>query len=153
MKLKLRCLLPFAAPRKLATSGFELGESPRPALGLGLVLIRARCAMKFGLRLRGGLLATLILFGAPVVAPVGAILVSSSALAQTVQSISVEGNRRVEVETIRSYFKPGPGTPHDAVAYRILKPENERSKTAVDHFGKAYVNGNIVEGYERVVLK
>ncbi|MCS3730276.1 outer membrane protein insertion porin family [Bradyrhizobium betae] len=34
---------------------------------------------------------------------------SSSALAQTVQSISVEGNRRVEVETIRSYFKPGPG--------------------------------------------
>jgi outer membrane protein insertion porin family len=55
------------------------------------------------------LLATLILFGAPVVAPVGAVLVSSSALAQTVQSISVEGNRRVEVETIRSYFKPGPG--------------------------------------------
>ncbi|MCP3383530.1 MULTISPECIES: outer membrane protein assembly factor BamA [unclassified Bradyrhizobium] len=65
--------------------------------------------MKFGLRLRGGLLATLILFGAPVFAPVGAGFVSSSALAQTVQSISVEGNRRVEVETIRSYFKPGPG--------------------------------------------
>ncbi|GGI25461.1 outer membrane protein assembly factor BamA [Bradyrhizobium guangdongense] len=65
--------------------------------------------MKFGLRLRGGLLATLIMFGAPVVAPVGAVLVSSPALAQTVQSISVEGNRRVEVETIRSYFKPGPG--------------------------------------------
>ncbi|SFO22426.1 Beta-barrel assembly machine subunit BamA [Bradyrhizobium sp. Ghvi] len=64
--------------------------------------------MKFGLRLRGGLLATLIMFGAPVVAPVGAF-VSSAALAQTVQSISVEGNRRVEVETIRSYFKPGPG--------------------------------------------
>jgi outer membrane protein insertion porin family len=55
------------------------------------------------------LLATLIMFGAPVVAPVGAVFVSSSALAQTVQSISVEGNRRVEVETIRSYFKPGPG--------------------------------------------
>jgi outer membrane protein insertion porin family len=65
--------------------------------------------MKFGLRLRGGLLATLIMFGAPVVAPVGAVFVSSSAFAQTVQSISVEGNRRVEVETIRSYFKPGPG--------------------------------------------
>jgi outer membrane protein insertion porin family len=55
------------------------------------------------------LLASLILFGAPVLAPVGAAFVSSSALAQTVQSISVEGNRRVEVETIRSYFKPGPG--------------------------------------------
>ncbi|MBR0848407.1 outer membrane protein assembly factor BamA [Bradyrhizobium diazoefficiens] len=65
--------------------------------------------MKFGLRLRGGLLATLILFGAPVVAPVGAVFVSSSVLAQTVQSISVQGNRRVEVETIRSYFRPGPG--------------------------------------------
>jgi outer membrane protein insertion porin family len=49
------------------------------------------------------------MFGAPAVAPVGAVLVSSSAFAQTVQSISVEGNRRVEVETIRSYFKPGPG--------------------------------------------
>lgn len=72
--------------------------------------------MKFGLRLRGGLIATLILFGAPVVAPVGAILVSSSALAQTVQSISVEGNRRVEVETIRSYFKPGPGGRLDQAA-------------------------------------
>ncbi|MEK9281391.1 MULTISPECIES: outer membrane protein assembly factor BamA [unclassified Bradyrhizobium] len=72
--------------------------------------------MKFGLRLRGGLLATLIMFGAPVVAPVGAVLVSSSALAQTVQSISVEGNRRVEVETIRSYFKPGPGGRLDQAA-------------------------------------
>ena len=33
----------------------------------------------------------------------------SPAAAQTVASIAVEGNRRVEVETIRSYFKPGPG--------------------------------------------
>jgi outer membrane protein insertion porin family len=72
--------------------------------------------MKFGLRLRGGLVATLIMFGAPVVAPVGAVFVSSSALAQTVQSISVEGNRRVEVETIRSYFKPGPGGRLDQAA-------------------------------------
>ena len=29
--------------------------------------------------------------------------------AQTSEAIVVEGNRRVEVETIRSYFKPGPG--------------------------------------------
>jgi outer membrane protein insertion porin family len=34
---------------------------------------------------------------------------SSKALAQTVDSIQVEGNRRVETATIRSYFKPGPG--------------------------------------------
>ncbi|MBJ7402978.1 MAG: outer membrane protein assembly factor BamA [Bradyrhizobium sp.] len=72
--------------------------------------------MKFGLRLRGGLLATLILFGAPAVAPVGAVLVSSAAFAQSVQSIAVEGNRRVEVETIRSYFKPGPGGRLDQAA-------------------------------------
>ena len=61
--------------------------------------------MKFGMRVRGGLLATLFMFGVPVLAPVGAVLVSSPAAAQTVQSIVVEGNRRVEVETIRSYFK------------------------------------------------
>ena len=30
-------------------------------------------------------------------------------IAQTANSIVVEGNRRVEAETIRSYFKPGPG--------------------------------------------
>jgi outer membrane protein insertion porin family len=34
--------------------------------------------------------------------------VSSPAAAQTVSSIEVQGNRRVEVETIRSYFKAGP---------------------------------------------
>jgi len=38
-----------------------------------------------------------------------ATLVSSQAAAQTAASIAVEGNRRVEVETIRSYFRPGPG--------------------------------------------
>src|SRR3954452_18214557 len=88
----------------------ELGESPDRRWGwVWYGMIRARCAMKFGLRLRGGLLGALIMFGGPALAPVGAAFVSSSALAQTVQSISVEGNRRVEVETIRSYFKPGPG--------------------------------------------
>ena len=51
---------------------------------------------------------------------------------------------------INNYFKPGPGTPHEAIAYRVLKPESERSRTVVDHFGKAYVNGNFVEGHERV---
>ncbi|MBX3735070.1 MAG: hypothetical protein KF715_00145 [Candidatus Didemnitutus sp.] len=51
---------------------------------------------------------------------------------------------------INNYFKPGPGTPDDDVAYRILKPESERSRTAVNHFGKAYVAGNVVEGNARV---
>lgn len=51
---------------------------------------------------------------------------------------------------INNYFKPGPGTPNEAIAYRLLKPESERSKTVVDHFGKAYVSGNFVEGNEKV---
>jgi outer membrane protein insertion porin family len=37
------------------------------------------------------------------------IAFSSLTLAQSVNSIAVEGNRRVEAATIRSYFKPGPG--------------------------------------------
>jgi outer membrane protein insertion porin family len=61
------------------------------------------------MRVRGGLLAALIMVAMPVVATLGAALVSSSAVAQTVSTIQVEGNRRVELETIRSYFKPGPG--------------------------------------------
>jgi outer membrane protein insertion porin family len=61
--------------------------------------------MMFGMRVRGALLGALIL----VAAPMGGVVVSAPAAAQTVASIAVEGNRRVEVETIRSYFKPGPG--------------------------------------------
>ena len=65
--------------------------------------------MNVGMRVRGGLLATLILFAMPVAGTLAALLVPSVAVAQTVASIAVEGNRRVDVETIRSYFKPGPG--------------------------------------------
>jgi outer membrane protein insertion porin family len=55
------------------------------------------------------LFAALILVAMPVAATVAAALISAPAAAQTASSIVVEGNRRVEVETIRSYFKPGPG--------------------------------------------
>jgi outer membrane protein insertion porin family len=66
--------------------------------------------MKFGMRVRGGLLAALIMFAAPVVASLAALTVASPANAvETVASIEVVGNRRVEVETIRSYFKSGAG--------------------------------------------
>src|SRR5256714_10700277 len=61
--------------------------------------------MMLGMRVRGALLGALIM----VAVPMGGALVSMPAAAQTVASISVEGNRRVEVETIRSYFRPGPG--------------------------------------------
>src|SRR5215472_13199516 len=65
--------------------------------------------MEMGVRgIRGLSLFCLVLLGmffsvAPAVVPTG------SAYAQTVASIVVEGNQRVEANTIRSYFKPGPG--------------------------------------------
>jgi len=65
--------------------------------------------MNFGMRVRGGLFAALVMCAVPVATTLAATLVSSSAAAQTVATIQVEGNRRVELETIRSYFKPGPG--------------------------------------------
>jgi len=54
-------------------------------------------------------LAASIMFALPAAATLAGVLVSAPAAAQTVASIGVEGNRRVEVETIRSYFRPGPG--------------------------------------------
>jgi outer membrane protein insertion porin family len=57
-----------------------------------------------GLAIRG-----LILGG--ILVGTGCVTVAASgvAVAQTVSSIVVEGSRRVEADTIRSYFKPGPG--------------------------------------------
>ncbi|MCA6109121.1 outer membrane protein assembly factor BamA [Bradyrhizobium cenepequi] len=65
--------------------------------------------MIVGMRVRGGLLAALIMFAVPVAASLAAMVMSAPAAAQTVDSITVEGNRRVEVETIRSYFRPSAG--------------------------------------------
>jgi outer membrane protein insertion porin family len=65
--------------------------------------------MNVGMRVRGSLLAALMMFAVPAAATLGAALVSSPATAQTVSSIEVQGNKRVEIETIRSYFKGGVG--------------------------------------------
>src|ERR1700758_3620702 len=70
--------------------------------------------MKFGMRVRGGLLAALLMFAVLVATALAATFVSAPAAAQTMASIEVQGNRRVEVETIRSYFKPGPTGQLDA---------------------------------------
>ncbi len=58
---------------------------------------------------RGLALCCVVLGGTLVGA--GCVTVASSgvAVAQTVNSIAVEGNRRVEADTVRSYFKAGPG--------------------------------------------
>ena len=58
--------------------------------------------------LRGGLLAALIMVAVPLAGAVTAVVGASPAVAQSVASIEVEGNRRIEADTIRSYFKAGP---------------------------------------------
>jgi outer membrane protein insertion porin family len=108
MKMKLPPNRTFAAPAKLATSRAINGN----------LLVRRGAGrhwndkgalrMNVGMRVRGGLLAALIMFATPVAAML-AVFVPSPVAAQTVSSIQVEGNRRVEIETIRSYFKAGPG--------------------------------------------
>ena len=107
--MKSRGYIRFAGLAKLATSWLTNGILPvrRGAGRHGDY--KGALRMNVGMRVRAGMLAALIMFGMPVAATLAVGLVSSSALAQTVDSIQVEGNRRVEVATIRSYFKPGPG--------------------------------------------
>ncbi len=63
------------------------------------------------------------------------------------------GDYTARFNVINNYFKPGPATPTDSpVGYRILKPESGRSKLNKRVFGRAYVNGNIVEGNEKVTM-
>ena len=107
--MKLQCERPFAAPAKLATSGATNGNLPVRRGAARLQNNKGALRMTVGMRVRGGLFAALILVAMPVAATVAAALVSSPATAQTTSGIVVEGNRRVEIDTIRSYFKPGPG--------------------------------------------
>jgi len=61
------------------------------------------------------------------------------------------GDHRSFYSIINNYYKPGPVTPEDApVRHRILKPEARRSPYYLLDYGKAYVDGNVVEGNERV---
>src|SRR4051794_4741585 len=109
MKMKLHRERPFAAPAKLATSGATNGNRPVRRGAGGLKDNKGALRMTVGMRVRGGLFAALILVAMPVAATVAAAMLSSPVAAQTASSIVVEGNRRVEADTIRSYFKPGPG--------------------------------------------
>lgn len=61
------------------------------------------------------------------------------------------GDYKAMYNIINNYFKPGPATPkNNAVGHRILKPESGRSKLGYLVFGRAYVNGNIMEGYDHI---
>ena len=58
---------------------------------------------------RGLALSFLVLGGIVAGAGVATVVSTGAAFAQSAGSIVVEGNRRVEAETVRSYFRPGPG--------------------------------------------
>ena len=58
---------------------------------------------------RGLALSFVVLGGIAAGAGVATVASTGVALAQSAASIVVQGNRRVEAETVRSYFRPGPG--------------------------------------------
>lgn len=59
------------------------------------------------------------------------------------------GDYRSMFNIVNNYFKPGPITPKDEpIRHRILKPESGYFEPKT--FGRAYVDGNIVEGNEQV---
>jgi hypothetical protein len=61
------------------------------------------------------------------------------------------GDYTATYNIINNYFKPGPLTPKNSpIGHRILKPESGRSKLGYLVFGRAYVNGNIMEGNEKI---
>jgi hypothetical protein len=61
------------------------------------------------------------------------------------------GDYRAQFNIINNYFQPGPATPkNNPVGHRILKPESGRSKLKYKVYGRAYVNGNIMEGYPEI---
>jgi hypothetical protein len=61
------------------------------------------------------------------------------------------GDYRAMYNFINNYYKPGPVTTKTApVGHRFLKPESGRSKLKYKVYGRAYVNGNIMEGYPEI---
>lgn len=61
------------------------------------------------------------------------------------------GDHRSFYNIINNYYKPGPVTPRDKpIGHRFLKPESRRTKPQVDDYGRAYVDGNIVDGNPQV---
>ncbi len=65
--------------------------------------------MELGVRILRGLAVCCLVLGGILVGT-GIVVVASPgvAIAQSANSVVVHGNRRVEAETVRSYFKPGP---------------------------------------------
>lgn len=63
---------------------------------------------------------------------------AAAVIASFVSAALAQYPRVPNYNIINNYLKPGPVTPAgEPSAYRLLKPESERSKTVFDNFGKA----------------
>src|SRR3954466_15405072 len=71
--------------------------------------------MGLWVRVRGLAVASLVLGGVVLGCGVTSVVTTGSAVAQTASSSAVEGNRRVEADTVRSYFRVGPGERLDPI--------------------------------------
>jgi len=71
--------------------------------------------MGLWVRVRGLAVAGMVLGGVVFGLSVASVVTAGSAVAQTASSIVVEGNRRVEADTVRSYFRVGPGERLDPI--------------------------------------
>src|SRR5258707_10978300 len=86
MKMKLHCDRTFAAPAKLATSRATNGNLPVRRGAVRHRNDKGALRMNVGMRVRGGVLAALVMFAVPVAVTLAAMLVSTPALAQGVSS-------------------------------------------------------------------
>ncbi|MFV5690118.1 polysaccharide lyase [Flavobacterium sp. ZT3R25] len=61
------------------------------------------------------------------------------------------GDYTANYNIINNFYKPGPVTNlNEPISYRILKPESGRSKLPYMVYGRAYVNGNVINNNEKV---
>src|SRR5258708_32391323 len=102
MKMELDGDVRFSPPVKLATSEAADGNlSVRRGVAGRHWNDKGALRMMVGMRVRGGLLAALIMFAVPVAATLAATLASLPPAGQGLASVGVEGDRRREVESHR----------------------------------------------------
>jgi outer membrane protein insertion porin family len=119
--------------------------------------------MGLWVRVRGLALASLVLGGVVVGLGSASLVTVDSAVAQTATSIVVEGNRRVESDTIRSYFRVGPGERLDALKvdaglkalfatglFADVRPTFQGSRVIITVVENAVISRVAFEGNKRV---
>src|SRR5260370_12578848 len=92
MKMELHCDVRFAHPVKLATSDAADGNLPVRRDTGRHGNDKGALRMLVGMRVRGGLLAALIMFAVPVAATLAALPLSAPPASQARPSISVQPN-------------------------------------------------------------